>query len=114
MLRMIIIISAMILLSGGNGILLAGLMEIPYEIAFMVMVGLHFCLFTGKALNVYGADAGHRTAKNLCRSKTEALYAIMLRLFPEQSTGPNKWPAMEARAFRLTERTYMRKLRLKS
>lgn len=117
---MIIIISAMIMLSSRERDFLLALVQwrIPYEIAFMVMVGLHFLpLLREEALNVYYAAQMRGTElQKISAGKKIKLYTLMM--LPIISGAIHRAEqmavAMEARAFRaLPQRTYMRKLRLK-
>ncbi len=117
---MIIIISAMILLGNSERDFLLALVQwrIPYEIAFMVMVGLHFLpLLREEALNVYYAVQMRGTElQKISAGQKLKLYTLMM--LPIISGAIHRAEqmatAMEARAFRaLPQRTYMRKLRLK-
>jgi len=121
MLRIItIIISAMILLSGSERDFLLALVQwkVPYEIAFMVMVGLHFLpLLREEALNVYYAVQmrGTELQKVSTGQKLKLYTLIMLPIISgAMHRAEHMAIAMEARAFRaFPQRTYMRKLRLK-
>ncbi len=121
MLRVIIIIiSAMVLLSSQERDFLLALVQwrIPYEIAFMVMVGLHFLpLLREEALNVYYAAQmrGTELQKISVVQKLKLYTLIMLPIISGAIHRAEQMAvAMEARAFRaLPQRTYMRKLRLK-
>ena len=121
MLRIItIIISAMILLSSSERDFLLALVQwkIPYEIAFMVMVGLHFLpILREEALNVYYAVQMRGTElQKISTSQKFKLYTlIMLPIISGAIHRAEQMAiSMEARAFRaFPQRTYMRKLRLK-
>jgi len=121
MLRIItIIISAMILLSSSERDFLLALVQwkIPYEIAFMVMVGLHFLpILREEALNVYYAVQMRGTElQKISTSQKLKLYTlIMLPIISGAIHRAEQMAiSMEARAFRaFPQRTYMRKLRLK-
>lgn len=120
MLRIIIIImSAMILLSSSERDFLLALVQwkIPYEIAFMVMVGLHFLpILREEAMNVYYAVQmrGTELQKTSSRQKLKLYTRIMLPIISGAIYRAEQMAiAMEARAFRAyPQRTYMRKLRL--
>ena len=117
---MIIVVSAMILLSSSEGDFLLALVQwkVPYEIAFMVMAGLRFLpLLREEALNVYYAVQmrGTELQKIPIGQKLKLYTLIMLpilsgAIYRAEQTAM----AMEARAFRaFPQRTYMKKLRLK-
>lgn len=120
MLRIIIIImSAMILLSSSERDFLLALVQwkIPYEIAFMVMVGLHFLpILREEAMNVYYAVQmrGTELQKTSTRQKLKLYTRMMLPIISGAIYRAEQMAiAMEARAFRAyPQRTYMRKLRL--
>jgi len=92
--------------------------KIPYEIAFMVMVGLHFLpILREEALNVYYAVQMRGTElQKISTSQKLKLYTlIMLPIISGAIHRAEQMAiSMEARAFRaFPQRTYMRKLRLK-
>ena len=88
-LRMVVIIlSAMILLSSSARDFLLALVQwrIPYEIAFMVMVGLHFLpILRDEAMNVYYAVQmrGTELQKTTIRQKLKLYTSIMLPIISE-------------------------------
>ncbi|MEN6347931.1 MAG: energy-coupling factor transporter transmembrane component T [Syntrophomonas sp.] len=117
---MIIVISAMILLSSSERDFLLALVQwkVPYEIAFMVMVGLHFLpILREEALNVYYAVQmrGTELQKISIGQKLKLYPLIMLPIISGAINRAQQMAvAMEARAFRaFPQRTYMRKLKLK-
>lgn len=120
MLRIIIIIiSGMILLSSSERDFLLGLVQwkIPYEIAFMVMLGLHFLpILREEALNVYYAVQmrGTELKKSSARQKLKLYIRMMLPILSGAIYRAEQMAiAMEARAFRAyPQRSYMRRLEL--
>jgi energy-coupling factor transport system permease protein len=118
MLRIIIIIlSAMILLSSNERDFLLALVQwkIPYEIAFMVMTGLHFLpILREEAMNVYYAVQmrGTELQKISLRQKFKIYTRMMLPIISGAICRAEQMAiAMEARAFRAyPQRSYMRKL----
>lgn len=121
MLRIIIIImSAMILLSSSERDFLLALVQwrIPYEIAFMVMVGLHFLpILREEALNVYYAVQmrGTELQKISARLKIKLYTRMLLPIISGAIYRAEQMAiAMDARAFRAyPQRSYMRRLKLK-
>ncbi|MGE5458882.1 MAG: energy-coupling factor transporter transmembrane component T family protein [Methanobacterium sp.] len=117
----IIIISGMILLSSSERDFLQGLVQwkIPYEIAFMVMLGLHFLpILREEALNVYHAVQmrGMELQKISARQKLKLYTRMMLPILSGALYRAEQMSiAMEARAFRAyPQRSYLRKLELKT
>lgn len=121
MLRIIIIIiSAMILLSSSERDFLLALVQwkIPYEIAFMVMLGLHFLpILREEALNVYFAVQmrGTELQKISVGQKLKLYTRIMLPILSGAIYRAEQMAiAMEARAFHAyPQRTYRKRLKLK-
>lgn len=116
----IIVVSGMILLSSSERDFLLALVQwkIPYEIAFMVMLGLHFLpILREEALNVYYAVQmrGTELQKISTRQKLKLYTRIMLPILSGAIFRAEQMAiAMEARAFRAyPQRSYMRKLKLK-
>jgi len=116
----VIIVSGMILLSSSERDFLLALVQwkIPYEIAFMVMLGLHFLpILREEALNVYYAVQmrGTELQKTSVRQKLKLYTRIMLPIISGAIYRAEQMAiAMEARAFRAyPQRSYMRKLKLK-
>jgi energy-coupling factor transport system permease protein len=117
---MVIILAGMILLSSSERDFLLALVQwkVPYEIAFMVMVGLHFIpILREEALNVYYAVQmrGTELTGSLCKQKLKLYTSIMLPIISGAVSRAEQMAiAMEARAFRAyPQRSYMRKLQLK-
>ena len=116
---LIITFSALILASGDARDYLLGLvqMKIPYEIAFMVMIAIHFFPILQQeakdisyAMQMRGTELSKGPLKKRLSSyKSMALPVLSGALRRAQSMSM----AMEARAFRLyPTRTYLRKLKL--
>jgi len=118
---LVILFAALILIEGDTSEYLLALiqMKMPYELAFMVSVGLHFLpIMRMEAINVYrcmlmrgmqfkdiGLIQKFRAYAKLCLP----IFASVLRKARELST------AMEARSFRSSpKRTYYKKLRLRA
>lgn len=117
---MILIMSALILLTGEARDYLLGLvqMKVPYEIAYMVMIGLHFFpLLREEALDVYYSIQlrGTELKKISLRKKLQVYMKICLPILSgAMERAKDTSISMEARAFRaFPKRTYMRKLKLK-
>jgi len=117
---LIIIISALLLMSSSERDFLLALVQwkIPYEIAFMVMLGLHFLpILREEALNVYYAVQMRGTElKKISTSQKLKLYTrIMLPIISGAIYRAEQMAiAMDARGFRAyPQRTYRRRLELK-
>lgn len=118
---LIIILSALILLTGEARDYLLGLIQlrIPYEIAYMVLIGLHFFpILKEEALDVYYSVQlrGTEIKKTSLRKKLKIYLNISLPVLAgAMERAKDTSIAMEARAFRAyPKRTYMRKLKLKA
>ncbi len=118
LLRLLIIVtSAMILLTGSPRDFILALVQwkIPYEIAFMVMVGLHFIpIFKEEAQNVYNAVQmrGTELEKISLIQKVKVYPTIFIPIISSAVLRAQQMAvAMEGRAFRAyPQRTYMRQL----
>ena len=116
---MILIVSALILLNGEPRDYLLAMVQckVPYEIAFMVMVGIHFFpILKEEAANIYYSVQlrGTEIEKAAIRKKLEAYLSISLPILVcAMEKARVMTIAMESRCFRIFPyRTYMRKLRL--
>lgn len=116
----IFVMSALILLTGESRDYLLALvqMKIPYEIAFMVMVAVHFLpILKEEALDIYYSVQlrGTEIKKASFPSKIKMYCKICLPILVGAINRAKSMSiAMEARGFRANpQRTYMRKLRLK-
>ena len=116
---MILIISAMILLTGKPRDYLLGLIQwkMPYEIAYMLLIALHFFpLLKEEALDVYYSVQfrGTEVKKTSLPKKLSVYKSICLPILAgAMERVKDTSIAMEARAFRTRpRRTYMRKLKL--
>lgn len=118
---LIIVMSVLILLTGEPRDYLLGMtqMKMPYEIAFMVMIGLHFFpVLKEEALDVYYSVQlrGTELKKISLRKKLKAYLKICLPILAGALEKAKEMSiAMEARCFCLyPQRTYLRRLRLKA
>lgn len=117
---MIVIMSALILLTGHMRDYLLALvqMKMPYELAYMVVLAFHFFpILRQEALDVYhsmqlrGTELKHTSIKNKLGAYKRMCIPIMAGAL---SRAQDTAVAMEARGFRMhKQRTYMRKLTLK-
>ncbi len=114
---LIIVTSAIILLTGTPRDFILGLVQwkIPYEIAFMVMVGLHFIpIFREETQNVYNAVQmrGTELEKISLVEKIKVYPTIFIPIISGAILRAQQMAvAMETRAFRVyPQRTYMRQL----
>ena len=118
---LIIILSAMILLTGQPRDYLLALtqMKVPYELAYMVILAFHFFpILKEEALDVYYSIQLRGTELQKC-SLIKKLSAYRSMCIPVLAGAMNRAKdtsiAMEARGFRaFPKRTYMRRLRLKA
>mgnify|MGYP001248608253 CR=1 FL=1 len=118
---LIIVMSALILLTGEPRDYLLGMTQwkMPYEIAFMVMTGLHFFpILKEEALDIYYSIQlrGTEMKKTSLKKKLKTYLKISLPILAgAMERAKDTSVAMEARCFRLMpQRTYMRRLRLKA
>lgn len=118
---LIIVLSGMLLLTGEPRDYLLGLvqMKVPYEIAFMVMVGLHFFpSLKEEALDVYHSIQlrGTEMKKTTLTRKLRTYLKICLPILAGAlERARDTATAMEARCFRRhPQRTYMRRLHLRA
>lgn len=116
---MVLVMSALILLNGEPRDYLLAMVQckLPYEIAFMVMVGIHFFpILREEALNIYYSVQlrGTEIQKASIPKKLDAYLKISLPILVcAMEKARVMTIAMESRCFRLLPyRTYMRKLRL--
>ncbi|MEA4921916.1 MAG: CbiQ family ECF transporter T component [Eubacteriaceae bacterium] len=117
---LIIIMSALILMTGHVRDYLLALVQwkVPYEIAYMVMTGLHFFpVLKEEALDIYysiqlrGTEIKKTSVKKKLKIYTKMCLPI---LAGAMGRARDMSASMEARAFRSRpKRTYMRKLKLK-
>lgn len=118
---LIVIVSALILLTGAPRDYLLGLVQwkIPYEIAYMVIIGLHFFpILREEAMDVYYSIQlrGMEIKKASIAAKLRVYLKISLPILAgAMERAKDMSISMEARAFRAyPKRTYMRKLKLKA
>ncbi len=118
---LIFVMSGMMLLTGESRDYLLGMTQwkMPYEIAFMVMIGLHFFpILKEEALDVYyGIQLrGTEMKKTTLRQKLKTYLKISLPILAgAMEKAKDMSIAMEARCFRMyPQRTYMRSLKLKA
>lgn len=118
---MIVVFSALILLTGQPRDYLLGLIQwrVPYEIAYMVMIGLRFFpLLREEALDVYYSVQlrGMELRKASLKVKLQVYLKISLPILAGTlERAKDTSMAMEARAFRAYEkRTYMRQMKLRA
>lgn len=118
---LIIIMSALLLLTGEARDYLLGLVQwkIPYEIAYMVIIGLHFFpILKEEALDVYYSIQlrGTELQKASLKKKLSAYLKLSLPILAgAMERAKDTSISMEARSFRAyPKRTYMRKLKLKA
>ena len=116
---MIVIMSALILMTGHIRDYLLGLiqMKIPYEIAYMVMIGLHFFpVLREEARDVYYSIQlrGTEMKKTSLHARLAAYMKISLPILAgAMSRARDMSVSMETRRFRACQsRTYLRKLTL--
>jgi len=118
---LVVILSAQILLTGRSRDYLLGLIQlkVPYEIAYMVLIAMHFFpLLKEEALDVYYSIQfrGTELKKTSIPKKISVYRSLCLPiLVGAMERVRDTSIAMESRAFRaLPRRTYMRKLKLKA
>ena len=117
---LIVIMSALILLTGQMRDYLLALvqMKMPYELAYMVILGFHFFpLLRQEAMDVYHSIQlrGYELKKAPIKEKLGAYKRMCIPIMSGAlSRAQDTAIAMEARGFRMyKQRTYMRKLTLK-
>ncbi len=118
---LVVILSALILMTGAPRDYLLGLVQwkVPYEIAYMVLIGLHFFpILREEAMDVsYSIQLrGTELQKASLKKKLRTYLKISLPVLAgAMERAKDTSISMEARAFRAyPRRTYMRKLRLKT
>ncbi len=116
---LIFVLSALILLTGQARDYLLGLIQwkVPYEIAYMVMIGLHFFpILREEALDVYYSIQlrGMELKKTSWKNKLKAYLKMSLPVLAgAMERAKDTSISMEARAFRAyPNRTYLRRLKL--
>lgn len=116
---LIVILSALILLTGEARDYLLGLVQwkVPYEIAYMVMIGLHFFpVLKEEAQDVYYSVQlrGMELKKTSLKNKIQTYLRICLPILAgAMERAKDMAVSMEARAFRACRtRTYLRRLHL--
>lgn len=116
---LILVMTALILLTGEARDYLLAMVQcrMPYEIAFMVMVGIHFFpILREEALNVFYCVQlrGTEVRKTSVKRKLQIYLGICIPiLVGALERAKSMSMAMEARCFRLyPQRTYLRKLTL--
>ena len=117
---LIIVVSALIIMTGEPRDYLLGMVQwkMPYEIAYMVLIGLHFFpILKEEALDVYYSIQlrGTEMKKTSLRKKLAVYLKISLPVLAgAMARAKDVSISMEARCFRIKpKRTYMRKLKLK-
>ena len=117
---LLIILSALILLTGEPRDYLLALVQcrMPYEIAFMVVLGIHFFpIIREEALNVYHSVQlrGTEIKKASIPARLSAYFRLCLPILVAALERAKAMSiAMEAKCFRiLPKRTYLRHLKLK-
>jgi len=118
---LIIVLSALIIMTGESRDYLLGMVQwkMPYEIAYMVLIGLHFFpILKEEALDVYYSIQlrGTEMKKTSLRRKLAVYLKISLPVLAGAMARAKAVSiSMEARCFRIKpKRTYMRKLKLKT
>ncbi|MEG2756981.1 MAG: CbiQ family ECF transporter T component [Anaerovoracaceae bacterium] len=118
---LIIVVSALIVLTGKPRDYLLGMVQwkVPYEIAYMVIIGLHFFpILREEALDIYYSVQlrGTELKKTSLKKKLKAYTHMCLPILAgAMERAKDTSVAMEARCFRTYPyRTYLRRLKLKA